>query len=290
MTAESGRMEPGPGVITKHDIPSTAELIIYPQDREQTEKESKPIEERGREVQELPSSSKVGDILNAVPEKRPSTAHATLQKPKGAGRASVMSIASTTVKNESVTGDDGVVEETATVVEDDQFIMERWMKTLFYSASGRREHFPTAKGGEQKQYPVSSACVLFWVGFVAPWCWLVGGWMPPRDAPSHENGMSDGKLKEKIGVDVGREAVSQGQEGGWFKKWVLPDPSSSFKSTARAPLISSAATLCSKEVEEARTAAVDPWIRRCRIASIVGGTALGLGLIAMVVVLAVVMK
>lgn len=316
MTAESGETEPGPGVITKHDIPSTADLIIYPQDQEQTEQEPGYVEAHERDVQELPSSSVGGSVLEPPrikqeterhqskwlgesettfnvapdPEKRPgSTVHATPQKHKGTGRASIMSIASTTVKNESVTGDDGVIEETATVVEDDQFIMERWMKTLFYSASGGREYFSTGKGREQKQYPVSSACILFWVGFVAPWCWLVGGWMPPRDAPSHENEMKDGKLK-KVGLDVDGETVSQGQgqEGGWLKKWVLPDPSSSFKATARVPSISSATTLCSKEVEEARTATADPWVRRCRIASIVGGAILGLGLIAMVVVLAVV--
>lgn len=302
VTARSGETEPGPGVITKHDIPSTADLIIYPHDQEQTE-ESEHVEEHGQGV---PSGSKGGGLMlepprteqfsgsetafNLAPdlEKRFSTVHATLPKPKGVGRASVMSIASTTVKNESMIGDDGIVEETATVVEDDQFITERWMKTLFYSAAGVKEHFWTAKG-ERKQSPVSSACVLFWVGFIAPWCWLVGGWMPPRNALSHENDMKGGKLKVKVkvSVDVDGETVSEGQEGGGLKKWVLPDPSSSFKVT-RAPSVSSTTALCPKEVEEARTVAADPWVRRCRIASIVGGTVLGLGLIAMVVVLTVV--
>jgi len=165
--------------------------------------------------------------------------------------------------------------------------MERWMKTLFYSASGEKELFSTAKGGEQKLYP-SSACVLFWVGFVAPWCWLVGGWMPPRDASLRGNEMKEDQLKEKASMEVDREAVSQGEEGGGLKKWILPDPSSNFRATTRAPEISSTATLCLKELEDARIAVADPWIRRCRIASIVGGTILGLGLITMVIVLAVV--
>jgi hypothetical protein len=290
-------------------------LVIYPEDQEQTEKELERVEGHERDAQKQPSSSNVGESVpeqpqtgqemeqrrskgfsesettfNVAPdfEKGPTTARTSLQKPKGTGRASVMSIASTTVKNESVTGDDGVVEETATVVEDDQFIMERWMKTLFYSASGGKELFSTAKGGERKQQTASSARVLFWVGFVAPWCWLVGGWMSPRDAPLRENEMKEEKLKEKVSADVDRETVSQGREGGGLKKWILPDPSSSFKATARAPSMSSTTTLCSKEVEEARMAVADPWIRRCRIASMVGGTILGLGLIATVVVLAVV--
>ena len=313
MTAESGSTEPGPGVITKHDIPSTADLIIYPQDQE-TEQETGHVERREEDTREQPSSSKVGEsalgqprnepekerhrgrgfsesetTFNVAPdlERRPSTIPSTMQKPRGPGRASVMSMASTTVKNESMIGYDGVVEETATVVEEDQFIMERWMKTLFYSASGGKELFSTAKGGEGKQSPPSSACVLFWVGFIAPWCWLVGGWMPPRDPQLYENEMKEDKLKEKVSGDVDRGAVSQGQEGGGLRKWVLPDPSSSFGATARVPSTPSTTTLCSKDIEEAKIAAVDPWVRRCRIASIVGGAVLALALIVMVIVLAV---
>ena len=315
VTAESGSTEPGPGVITKHDIPSTADLIIYPQDQE-TEGELGHAEGCVWDTQEQPSSSKVGgsvlgqprqepemkrqrgrgfseseDTFNVAPdlEKRPSTVPSTLQRPRGAGRASVMSIASTTVKNESLMGDDGVAEETATVVEGDQFIMERWMKTLFYSASGGKELLSTPKGGEEKQSPPSSACVLFWFGFIAPWCWLVGGWMPPSDSPLNENETKE-KLKQKVSTDVDRGAVLQGQEGGGLRKWVLPDPSSSFGATARVPSTSSTTSLCSRDIEEAKTTTVDPWVRRCRIASIVGGTTLGLGLIVMVIVLAVVTK
>ena len=311
VTAESGETEPGPGVITKHDIPSTADLVVYPQDQEEMEQEPEQVEGPERGVWGRPSSSKAGRFMpgtrhetgqyrgerfsdsettfNVAPdrEKGPSVVPTTLQRPKGMGRMSVMSMASTTVKNESVMGDDGVIEETATVVGDDQFIMERWMKTLFYSASSGRELFSIAKGGERKQSPVSPACVLFWVGFVAPWCWLVGGWMPPKDAPLREK---EGKLAERFSEDMDKEVVSQGQEGGGLKKWVLPDPSSSFGATARAPPTSSTTTLSSKEVQEARTATADPWVRRCRIASIVGGTALGLGLIVMVAVLAATAK
>ena len=302
MTASNGETEPDPGVITKYDMPSTTELVIYPQDQG-----LEHIEERDRVVRGQPSTSNVGisvleqrkskrfsdseTTFNVAPDPRggPSTVPATAQKPRGTGTVSVMSTASTTVRNESVVVDDGAIEETATIVEDDQFIMERWMKTLFYSASGGKELFSTAKGGERKRYPVSSTCVLFWVGFVAPWCWLVGGWMmPPTDASLRERDMR--KLKEKLSADVDNETGSQGEEGGGLRKWILPDPSSSFKATARAPSISSTTSVCSKEVEEARVTAADPWIRRCRIASIVGGTILGLALIAMVAVLAVVMK
>ena len=304
VTAVSGETEPDPGVITKHDIPSAAEFVIYPEDQAKAERVSERVAKREWDVQARPSSSKVGELrpeqprtgretelrqsrrfsesevtFNATPdpERRPTTVPAPLQKPRGTGRMSFMSIGSTTIRNESVTGDDGVAEG-------DQFIMERWMKTLFYSASGGKELLSVAKG-QRKQSATSSACVLFWVGFVAPWCWLVGGWMSPSDVPLRENEVKGKTLKEKVSADADREMVSQGQEGGGLKKWLLPDPSSNFKATARAPSTSCTTTRCPKEVEGARVAAIDPWIRRCRIASIVGGAILGLGLVVMVVVL-----
>jgi len=106
--------------------------------------------------------------------------------------------------------------------------------------------------------------------------------MPPRGVSVLE------KLKGEVDMDVDRETVLRGGDGVGLKKWILPDPSSGFKATARAPSISSTTTFCSKEIEEARLAAADPWVRRCRIASIVGGTTLGLGLIVMAIVMGVV--
>lgn len=311
VTASSGEAEPDPEVITNLDMPSTAQFIIYSQDEGQTEQEPDHVEEHAQDVQKRPSSSNVAvsvpgqprteqemernqskrfseleSIFDAPPdpEKRPSSVPIPPQKPKGIGTASFMSIASTTVKNESVTAD-GAVEETATVVGDEQFITERWMKTLFYSSSGGKEHFSPAKGGERKEYPVSSTCVLFWVGFIAPWCWLVGGWMVSGDPSLRENKM---KLKEKVSIDVDREMAPGGGGEGGLKKWILPDPSPSFRATIRTSPMSSAVTVPPKEAEEAGLTVVDPWVRRCRIASIVGGTILGLGLIVMAIVLAVV--
>jgi len=113
--------------------------------------------------------------------------------------------------------------------------------------------------------------------------------MPPRDVSFLENKMKHEKLKENIRMDMNGETVSRGEDGAGLKKWIMPNPSSSFKATARAPSISSATTLCPTEIEDARLAATDPWVRRCRIASIVGGVVLGLGLIAMVIVIGVVM-
>ena len=315
VTATSGETEPGPGIIATHDIPSTAELDVYPNDQESTRKHPEHVKEREWNFWERPPTSNVVPSVSERPQVERDTAErrgkmfsesettfnvtsdfqhghipvpATAQKLNRMGGGSVMSIASTTVRSESMMADDRIVEETATIGEDEGFIMERWMKTLFYSVSGDKELFSRANGGDEKQYPVSSTCVLFWVGFIAPWCWLIGGWMTPRGTSVLENGVRHDKLKEKLSTDLDRETASRGENGAGLKKWILPNPSSSFKATAGAPSVSSITTLCPKEIEEARLAAVDPWVRRCRIASIVGGAILGLGLTVMVIVIGVV--
>lgn len=296
MTATGGETGPGPGITAKHDTPSTAVPVIYPEDQGQpsnlnvvtsTPGHAQIERETPQHLGKTFSESETTFNITSDPQHGYNQVPATAQKQNRMGAASVMSIASTTVRNESVMADDRVVGETLTIVEDEDFIMERWIKTLFYSASGDKGLFSAAKGGDRKQYPVSSTCVLFWVGFVAPWCWLVGGWMPPRDALILETGTKGEKLKGKASMDVDREALSHEGDGTGLKKWILPDPSSSFKATVRAPSISGTATLSPREIEEARFTAADPWVRRCRIASIVGGAVLGLGLVATTIVLGV---
>lgn len=95
------------------------------------------------------------------------------------------------------------------------------------------------------------------------------------------------RLKDETGMGADTEGVSRGEDGGGLRKWILPDPSSNFKATAGTASTSNDTALSSKEVK-ARLPVADPWVARCKIASIVGGTILALGLIAMVIVLGVV--
>ena len=312
VTATSEEAGSDQDAIAKHDIPSTLKFIIYPQDEEYNGQRPEQVGGGAQDVQEEPSSSNVvvsvpeqprterelgrhqsrrfsesESTFRAVPssEKRFSTLPTLSQKPKGTRTASVMSMGSTTIRNESITAEEGIIEETATAAEDDRFIMERWTKSLFYSTSSGRELFSTAKRGERKQYPVSSTCVLFWVGFIAPWCWLVGGWVPLGGVSVRENEAK--RLKDETGMGADTEGVSRGEDGGGLRKWILPDPSSNFKATAGTASTSNDTALSSKEVK-ARLPVADPWVARCKIASIVGGTILALGLIAMVIVLGVV--
>ena len=294
----------------KHGIPSTADSVIYPGDQERARKQSEyakesnyqgqssgwsliisppelpQIEQEGRQHQiNAFSESETTFNINSDSQHGHNSIPVTVQKSHRPGAASVISIGSTTVRNESVIVGDRIVEETATVGEEDNFIMERWTKSLFFSAPGGKELLLTTEG-DQKEHLVSSTRVLFWAGFIAPWCWLVGGWMPYGGASVCENETRYETLKEKISTSMRSEAVSR-EDGAGLKKWVLPDPSSSFKATARAPSTSNDATLYPRENENGRLATADPWVRRCRIASMVGGTVLGLALIVMVIVLGV---
>ncbi|KAF9777518.1 hypothetical protein BJ322DRAFT_570944 [Thelephora terrestris] len=62
VTATSGESGPDPGIIANHDIPSTVDLVIYPDDQERTGEQLENVEGSQRNAQEWPSSS------NVVPE------------------------------------------------------------------------------------------------------------------------------------------------------------------------------------------------------------------------------
>ncbi|KAF7799670.1 hypothetical protein EIP86_010910 [Pleurotus ostreatoroseus] len=65
-------------------------------------------------------------------------------------------------------------------------IKRRWLLGLSFGS------YRTDRGTWEpgKRARMTSACVLFWLGFIAPWCWLIGGWYL---APSGEM-KPDGQL------------------------------------------------------------------------------------------------
>ncbi|KAH9927947.1 uncharacterized protein BXZ73DRAFT_78404 [Epithele typhae] len=73
------------------------------------------------------------------------------------------------------------------VPDGESFVEQRWLEVVALGAGKRfsieipRRRVPGAKGGAVEDgrgcAGPSYACVLFWLGFVMPWCWLVGGWL-----------------------------------------------------------------------------------------------------------------
>ncbi|KAI0649943.1 hypothetical protein C8Q79DRAFT_923390 [Trametes meyenii] len=54
----------------------------------------------------------------------------------------------------------------------DSFVERRWLRGMSFGEE--RFVFPPAPA---RKLSASHACILFWAGFIAPWCWLIGGWL-----------------------------------------------------------------------------------------------------------------
>ena len=47
--------------------------------------------------------------------------------------------------------------------------------------------------------------VLFWTGFIAPWCWLIGGWMLARSGETVMDGLPSGTKEERYTLPLYRD-------------------------------------------------------------------------------------
>ena len=56
------------------------------------------------------------------------------------------------------------------------FIWRRWTRGLSLGSSLSRPSFSAARRAVVSRLP-PLPIVLFWAGFIAPWCWLIGGWL-----------------------------------------------------------------------------------------------------------------
>ena len=56
------------------------------------------------------------------------------------------------------------------------FIWRRWTRGLSLGSSFERPSFSAARRAVVSRLP-PLPIVLFWAGFIAPWCWLIGGWL-----------------------------------------------------------------------------------------------------------------
>ena len=58
----------------------------------------------------------------------------------------------------------------------DTFIWRRWTRELSFSSALSRPSFSAARRAVMSRLP-PLPILLFWAGFLAPWCWLIGGWL-----------------------------------------------------------------------------------------------------------------
>lgn len=138
--------------------------------------------------------------------------------------------------------------------------------------------------------------VLFWTGFIAPWCWLVGGWMLARNGQTMLEGRSSSEKGPVLPL-TSREAdlrASQRRAGAPGSLWSKTKVSSA---EVWASLRGGGARdgaggwprrlrLRGDSTTTAQRALMDPWVSRCRVAAVVSGMIiLALCIVALVVLI-----
>ncbi|CAL1709893.1 unnamed protein product [Somion occarium] len=177
-------------------------------------------------------------------------------------------------------------------------IHSRWLKTAQWGA----HPFTCPKGPKQRK--VTSAFVLFWIGFLAPWCWLIGGWylsrsgemLPDKKDPYkvhwpwskedvHTGSGGNGNVQEK---GTGGQAQANGGVGEKLKSFWHHHIASHSRETL--PMSTkdipkhSRPHLRTKHQSQKTAGYIDPWVHYCRVAAVISGTLLCVALIVALVV------
>jgi len=124
----------------------------------------------------------------------------------------------------------------------------------------------------------SPACILFWLGFIAPWCWLIGGWTIWANR-REGNPLGDSLLPlwrkwKKNTEDVVRSDQDSTMSGSTFAS---RRPSQPKLKKQKSSLRSSMSTRFGGYDD-------DPWVKRCRYAALISGAVLTIAFIIAVVV------
>ncbi|KAL4250993.1 hypothetical protein ABKN59_006577 [Abortiporus biennis] len=161
----------------------------------------------------------------------------------------------------------------STVATVETAIQKRWLKGLSFSSTA--ENFISI--GPKKNNNINSACILFWVGFIAPWCWLIGGWYLstsgemkpsgqfldsvrlrwPRDKKHGSLSTTNPYLSTTRTIGRDRTTAMGRVKAQWSKVW---DPL--FANSKETLPLSQSTSLAFGERR------LDPWVARCRVAAI----------------------
>lgn len=105
--------------------------------------------------------------------------------------------------------------------------------------------------------------LLFWVGFIAPWCWLIGGWMiEPRHPPLYSSRSRGGSLLP-MWTGKGKSVQNANAVNVHTHGYPIFTPSVA----SLMPPSYSRVVLAPKPLRPVK----NPWVRRCRIAAVVSG-------------------
>ncbi|CCM06571.1 uncharacterized protein FIBRA_08848 [Fibroporia radiculosa] len=157
------------------------------------------------------------------------------------------------------------------LAESESYIHTRWLKGVSFGSVRLAIPEPLTR---KKDLPVSSACVLFWLGFIGPWCWLIGGWMLSAGGDVQPEGKHIDTIlplwirraKRRAGLLDGH--AMNGKKLQALSIW-YPLVAPSVESLS--PSVHSHTTATSTRKMKKIATSMDPWVKRCRIAALTSG-------------------
>lgn len=161
------------------------------------------------------------------------------------------------------------------------YVGRRWTASLSFGSDLLL--FSKSKAEHSDKGKITAACLLFWIGFVAPWCWMIGGWMLTNAGQTLGEGNGQRIRMPTLPFWNSTRKASEGAKGqegygiGRGYPFVAPSVNS---------LTYSANTL-KMGASGAAPKALDPWVFRCRVASVTAGVILLIAFVVAVIVVGV---
>ncbi|KAI0356923.1 hypothetical protein OH77DRAFT_1495181 [Trametes cingulata] len=187
----------------------------------------------------------------------------------------------------------------------ESFLQKRWMKDKAFGSP--RFARPSS---QRHKINASYACILFWLGFVAPWCWLIGGWLLTSSGDVGSDGLSaetgpvlplwhrrrkgsaqgardTSKRRAEVAVPMPEKvkAINGAAERRIKAKSWYPLVAPSLESLAPSSTGSVVSTRKLKRCLPG-SSTVDPWIQRCRIAAAASGVLIFAAFVVAIVLVA----
>ncbi|KAI9056355.1 hypothetical protein FKP32DRAFT_1670206 [Trametes sanguinea] len=187
----------------------------------------------------------------------------------------------------------------------ESFLQRRWLKGMSFGS----DRFVLPSFAQKRRRKLSHACILFWLGFVAPWCWLIGGWLLTSTGEVGSDGLSaeTGPVlplwhkERKKGSGTGRRG-SEKEKKRENEDLSVPEKVKGaaerrIKSKSWYPLVapsleslapSTTSGISTRELKRClpTSSTVDPWIHRCRIAAAASGVLIFAAFVVAIVLIA----
>ncbi|KAI0052371.1 hypothetical protein FA95DRAFT_1602022 [Auriscalpium vulgare] len=185
----------------------------------------------------------------------------------------------------------------------DSFIWRRWRKGLSFGSTRPRFSLIIPSYMFKRR---SLPALLFWAGFVAPWCWLIGGWLVAEGRQDEKAGGPllpifkvhlDPAVKERPGLnEKGKKkaagngattiASSPSRRARWWTQWrpsnntvfvqdpdPVQDPETPYRLRRR-----------DTEKDPPSQTLVQSWVVRCRVAAVSSGALLVVAFVVAIIV------